>query len=227
MSDRTRLAEALEDGQTLSLWERGGALEVEVDGRVAFASDRRGPDDAIAELATAPWAMRDDISVLLAGLGSGFLLRALLARPGVARVDVVEASPAVIAWEAQHFAVLNGGASGDARVRVHHGELAAFVQAARPDAPPDGWSILVVDTDAFPEHLARPGNAVFYSDEGLPLLEAPLRGGGVLVIPTTAKDDALYKRLHRRFQALNRLGAAGDDGLIYVHRARRGPKRAS
>ncbi len=216
-----------EDGRQVSLWDRDGELEVEVDGRVVVASDRQHANAALAELALGPWQGRDDISVLLGGLGSGLLLRELLGRPGVVRVDVVEASAAMIEWEARHFAERNGGATGDPRVRVHHGELAAFARAPRPDAPEDGWSALVVDTDEYPAWLQRPGNALFSGEGGLDVLEAPLRGGGVIALWTTEKDDGLYRRMHARLQQVGRIGAAGDQGLVYVHRGRRGARRTS
>jgi spermidine synthase len=224
---RTSIAAADEDGARVELFARDQAFDVEVGGRVVVATDRQHANQAFAELALALWAGRDDISVLLGGLGSGLLLKEVLARPGVARVDVVEVSPSIIAWEREHFAALNGGASADPRVHVHHGELAAFVQASHADGPEGGWSAMLLDTDEHPEMISRPGNALFYADDGLPLLAEPLRGGGVVSLWTTTKDDDLYKRLHRRFQGVARIGAAGDQGLVYMYRGRRGPRRAS
>jgi spermidine synthase len=224
---RESIAFTDEEGVRVELLARDGAFDVEIGGRVVIATDRQHANQAFAELALALWAGRDDVSVLLGGLGSGLLLKEVLAGPGVVRVDVVEASASVIAWEREHFAALNGGASADPRVRVHHGELGAFLQAPHPEGPEDGWSALLLDTDEAPELLSRPGNAVFYADDGLPLLAEPLRGGGAVSLWTTNKDDELYKRMHRRFQNAARIGAAGDQGLVYVYRGRRGPRRAS
>ena len=210
-----------------ALFDRDGAFDVEVGGTIVLATDRQQANQAFAELALGPWQGRDDITVLLGGLGSGLLLKEILAVPGVVRVDVIEASAAIIDWERRHFAALNGGATSDPRVRVHHGEIAAFVQArAQPDAPADGWSALLLDTDEPPQLISRAGNALFYKDDGLGLLEGPLRGGGVLGIWTTEKDDGLLKSMHRRLQGVARIGAGGDQGLVYVHRGRRGPRHA-
>jgi len=233
---RTSIAVADEDGARVELFGRDGAFDVEIGGRIVVATDQQHANQAFAELALALWAGRDDITVILGGLGSGLLLKEVLASPGVVRVDVVEASASIIAWEREHFAALNGGASADPRVRVHHGELAAFAQAPHPDGPggetewsppEDGWSAMIVDTDEAPERMSRAGNAVFYTDEGLSLLAEPLRGGGVVGLWTTNKDDDLYKRMHRKLQNVARIGAAGEQGLVYIYRGRRGPRRAS
>ncbi|HEX9103536.1 MAG TPA: hypothetical protein VF997_15095, partial [Polyangia bacterium] len=176
----------VEDGATLELVQRGEALDVLVDGRRVMRSDVRRAEKQLVELALAPLGQRDDITVVLAGLGMGFTLRALLDSPGVTRVDVVEASAAVVEWEARHFAGLNGDALKDPRVKLHAMDLSAFLKAARLRAielpPADGWLALVLDLDEGPGLVSRPGNAAFYEDEGLERLEAVLRPGGVLAL---------------------------------------------
>jgi spermidine synthase len=228
---RTAIETVEEDGARVVLHGRDEQYDVEVDGRIVLATDRRQAEQALAELALAPWQGRDDITVLVGGLGAGHLVRELLARPGVVRVDVVEVSPAIIDWERRFFSAVCGAATADPRVRVHRGELMAFVRAAADptyaDAPENGWSIVIVDTDEYPASVARPGNRAFYGDEGLSAFTGPLRGGGVLAVWTTEKDDALLKGMHRTYQAVARIGAGGDQGLVYVHRGRRGPRRSA
>jgi spermidine synthase len=211
---------ALEDGTRVELAREDGELELAIDGHVVATSRSPGVAETLAELAVGPWAGRDDVSVLLAGLGLGHTLRALLARPGVVRVDVVEVSPAVIASSPD--------GAGDPRVRVHQGELTAFAAGPRlPDEPADGWFVAVLDVDEYPTWVARPGNRALYTDEGIRLLEGALRPGGVLAIWTTERDDALQKRLHAKLQQVSRVTVPVDDGLRYVYRGRRAPRRAS
>ena len=85
----------------------------------------------------------------------------------------------------------------------------------------------IVDTDEYPAWLSRPENAALYQDDGLAAFQDPLRGGGVLAIWTTEKDDELLRRMNRTYQAVARIGAGGEQGLVYVHRGRRGPRRSS
>jgi hypothetical protein len=199
----------------LELWARDGALDVVRGGQTVLASDQRHAEVAFAELTCAPWVGRDDITVLVDGLGFGGTLRAVLDRPGVVRVDVVEPAAALIAWQ-PHFAALSGDAVHDPRVQVHQADFPSMLVRPRvPDLPPDGWFVVLT------------GDPALQDDDGLRRVEGALRGGGVIGTFTAAKDDPLLKRMAARFQSVTRVGVAGDLGLEYVYRGRRTPKRAS
>lgn len=218
-----------EGGTPVELHRRGEAYEVYLDGRRVIASDVRRSERSLVELAMAPLRGRDDISILLAGLGMGFALRAGLDAPGVKRVDVVESSAAIVDWEAQYFAGLNGDAMKDPRVKLHRQDLASFVKAVRlnavQDAPPDGWFAVILDVDDGPAAPQRPGNQAFYSDEGLERLEAVLRSGGVLALWSPQREPELIQRLSARFQNIAEVAVPvdleGQSGLDYIYRGRR------
>jgi spermidine synthase len=232
MSAAAVLDRRLEDGATVELVQRGDAFDVLVDGRRVMRSDARRAEKQLVELALAPLGQRDDITVVLAGLGMGFTLRALLDAPGVTRVDVVEASRAVLDWDARHFAGLNGDARKDPRVTLHALDLAAFLKALRTHqvAPPsgDGWLALVLDMDEGPAQVSRVGNEAFYDDEGIERLETVLRPGGVLALWSAAREPALLQRMHARLKNVAEIVVPVelDDGkpnLDYVYRGRRPP----
>ena len=235
MSAVAVLDRRLEDGVTLELVQRGEAFDILADGRRVMRSDARRAEKQLVELALAPLGQRDDITVVLAGLGMGFTLRALLDAPGVQRVDVVEASAAVVEWEKRHFAGLNGDALKDPRVKLHAMDLAAFLKAVRTravDVPaPDqsgGWLALVLDLDEGPQLPSRPGNDAFYGDEGIERLEAALRPGGVLAMWSAAREPALLQRLHARLKNVAEIVVPvdlddGKSNLDYVYRGRRPP----
>lgn len=218
----TPVETVVEDGRTVELYQDGDQFEVTVDGRRVMASAAA----TLAELAVSPWHGRDDVSVLVGGLGMGHLVRAVLDAPGAAvvRVDVVEASAAIRRWNQELFA--HRSTLADPRVAVHDGELTAFVRAPRqPPLPPDGWFALILDLDEHPAWYARTGNPFLYTDEGLDTLVAALRPGGVLALWTAQRDDALDRRLRARLQQVNRVGVPTDAGLDYVYRGRRPPRR--
>jgi predicted membrane-bound spermidine synthase len=224
----------VEEGGLVELVRRGEALDVLQDGRRVMRSDARRNEQQLVELALAPLGQRDDITVVLAGLGMGFTLRALLDAPGVQRVDVVEGSRAIIDWEARHFAALNGDALADKRVTVHALDLAAFLKGvkaisiARPGDAGEGWLALVLDLDEGPRTLARPGNAAFYDDDGVARLEEALRPGGVLAMWSSAREPELLQRLHGRMRNVAEVVVPvevdGAAGLDYVYRGRRAPQ---
>jgi spermidine synthase len=218
-----------EGGATVELYRRGEAYEVVLDGRRVVSSDVRRSERSLVELALAPLRGRDDIGVCLGGLGMGFTLRALLDAPGVARVDVVEASAAIVDWEARFFAGLNGDAMKDPRVKLHRMELGTLLKQLRlssgPDLPPEGWFAIVLDMDEGPAKLTRPANAVHYTDEGLVHLEEALRPGGVLALWSPTRETELVRRMHARLQNVAEIAVPVDVGeqssLDYVYRGRR------
>jgi spermidine synthase len=217
-----------DDGATLELQRRGDAYDVMLDGRRVIASDARRAERQLVELALAPLRDRDDVTLLLAGLGMGFTLRAALDAPNVRRVDVVESSAAMLEWEARHFAQLNGDALRDARVTLHRVELATFLKQIRLGAaqnvPPDGWLAIVLDLDEGPARPWRRGNEAFFTDEGLERLEMALRPGGVLALWSAAREPELARRMHARLQNVAEIAVpveAEGAGLDYVYRGRK------
>jgi spermidine synthase len=227
----TVLERRVEDGAAIELVQRGEALDVLVDGRRVMRSDARRAEKQLVELALAPLGQRDDITVVLAGLGMGFTLRALLDAPGITRVDVVEASPSVIDWEARHFAGLNGDALKDPRVTLHAADLATFLKLVRTgnaEPPPGGgWLALILDMDEGPAALSRASNGVFYTDEGIERLEAALRPGGVLALWSSAREPELLQRMHARMKNVAEIVVPVEldeqSSLDYVYRGRRPP----
>ena len=220
-----------DDGVTVELYRRGNDYELWREGRRVIASDARRAEQPLAELAVGPLRGRDDVSLLLAGLGMGFSLRAALDAPGckIVRVDVVERSQAIIDWDAQHFAQLNHDARKDPRVRTHHADFATFLKQARlgavADLPPEGWFAVVLDMDQGPTALWRPENAGFYDDDGLGRLEGALRPGGVLALWSAQREPELARRMHARLANVAEMAipveVEGKSNLDYVYRGRR------
>jgi spermidine synthase len=221
-----------DDGATVELHRRGEAYEVRIDGRRSLVSDQRRSEGSLVELALTPLRGRDDVSVLLAGLGMGFTVRAAIDATGlkVVRIDVVESCRAVVDWEAQYFAALNGDALKDPRVKVHQTDLATFLKQARlgvADVPADGWFAVILDIDEGPSQLTRPANEAFYTEEGLGRLETALRPGGVLAMWSPQRETSLLQRMHARFQSVAEMlvpvEVEGQSSLDYVYRGRRHP----
>lgn len=221
----------VEDGALLELVRRGEALDVLVDSRRVLRSDARRGEQQLVDLLRAPLGQRDDVTLVLGGLGMGFTLRALLDAPGVQRIDVVEGSPAMREWEARHFAGLNGDALKDPRVRLHGVDFGTFVKALRTgdiERPAgDGWLGLLLDFDEGPQRLWRAANDALYDDDGVERLESVLRPGGVLTLWSATREPALLQRLHARFKNVAEVVVPveldGAPALDYVYRGRRAP----
>lgn len=233
-----KVAEILErsvthDGRELVLQRVGTDYEMLCDGELVVASAARRSEQALAELGLAPLG-RDDMTVLLAGLGMGYTLRALLDLPGVERVDVIEVSEAVVDWNRRYLGALSREALADPRVYVHVGDLLGFEKKLRFEPLPgleNGWLALVLDVDNGPSWPTRPGNQAIYTDDGLLRLMRFLRPGGVLSVWSAERDLAFVRRLQTHFVHVAELGVpieiAGSAGIDYVYRGRRPPSASA
>ena len=179
-----------------------------------------------------PLRDRNDIIVLLAGLGMGYALSALFESPRVIRVDVVEHSAPIIEWNRSHLSVLHREPPlADARVHVHQQSLSEFLRAMRYKAVPglqlesDGFLAVLLDLDDGPSALSRPQNAGLYTEDGLEDLETALRPGGVLTMWAAQREPELLSRIQGRFQNIAEIAfpvdVPGSAGLDYLYRARK------
>ncbi|MSP59580.1 MAG: spermidine synthase [Myxococcales bacterium] len=220
------------DGHEIALIKRGDAFEIVYDGNFLMASDCRRSERSLAELAMTPLSQRNDVTVLVAGLGMGHTLRAVLDAPVVVRVDVLEISDTVVEWNREHFRGLNGDALADPRVHLHTGDLLSFLrqlQYTPIEEVKDGWLALLLDVDNGPSWPTRPQNTAIYTEEGLGKLEGALRPGGVLAVWSAQREVEFVRRMSARFIQVAELVIPidiGDQaGLDYIYRGRRAAEK--
>nr|WP_234334965.1 polyamine aminopropyltransferase [Streptomyces sp. NRRL S-118] len=155
----------------------GGAdesLELFLDGRLRVS----GRDERRYHEALVHPAMRGrHTRVLILGGGDGLALREVLRYRDVESVTVVELDPGVVRLARTDPALsrLNGGAYGDARVRVVHGDAFRWLRGA---AEPGGYDVVVSD-------LPDPGitaSTKLYAEEFYALAARALADGGRLVV---------------------------------------------
>lgn len=222
------------DGNPLTLRRAGGGFAIVSGDRVVMHSALRRSERELFNLAMAPLRDRHDITILLCGLGMGYLLAAALESPRVIRVDVVEHCPAIIEWNRGHLATLHREPPlADSRVQVHALALPAYLRAMRYGTLPEvkldsgGYLALIMDLDDGPSAPSRPRNADLYSDDGLADLEDALRPGGVLALWSAQREPELLARLTGRFQNLAEIAVPvdvpGHAGLDYIYRGRKRP----
>lgn len=227
------------EGIEIALVRRGELFEIICDGQFLMASDCRRSEQSLAELSLAPLGQRNDITVLVGGLGMGFTLRAVLDSPGVTRVDVVEVDQAVIDWNRRYFGPLHKNALDDPRVRLHHADLLGLLKRHRygqleeQEGLPtvkDGWLAMLLDTDNGPRWLSRPQNEPIYAEDGLGRLESSLRHGGVLGVWSSERDVEFLRRMAARFVNVAEMAVPvevrGHGSLDYIYRGRRAPDRS-
>lgn len=155
------------------LQRRDGHYELICNGVFLMASYNRESDRELARLALQR-VSRNELRVLVGGLGIGFTVQATLEDPRVTQVDVVEIEPVVVRWHRDYFAPLVGEPLNDSRTRLIEADL------SNVPLSPGTFDALLLDTDNGPGWLSREENSGFYEISGITNFLRALRAGGVL-----------------------------------------------
>lgn len=179
------------DGTRHELLRRGAHFSIRVNGELLMNSRVHDSEITLAEMALSSLAQRETAHVLVGGLGFGYTLAAALERLGPeACVSVAEIAPAVVKWNRELLAELNGGVLADRRVVVVEGDICELfrTQAQRFDA-------VLLDVDNGPRAVGRKTNGWLYSPEGLEAIRDTLNPGGVLAIWSAGPEVGFSDRL--------------------------------
>ena len=152
----------------------------------------------VAEVALARLGLagltRNDLDVVVGGLGLGYTAQAVLENPRVRSLVVVDALAEVIEWHEQGLLPLGRYLTGDLRCRFVHGDFFAMSGQADgfdPAAPRRRFDAVLVDIDHSPRKLLHPRHAALYEPAGLARLAEHLRPGGVFALwSNDPPDDA-------------------------------------
>jgi spermidine synthase len=181
------------EGGELVLYRRNDDFVIRVDGRELMSSRASHSEEELARLVIARLIPRDDLRVLVGGLGMGFTTRATLdALPPGGQVIVAEIVPAVIRWNRGALAGLAGHPLDDPRAEVFQGDVAEAIATAKTR-----FDAILLDVDNGPEGLTRKANQMLYTERGLSAAKRTLRPGGVLAVWSAGPDAAFERRLRK------------------------------
>jgi spermidine synthase len=136
-----------------------------------------------------------DLAVVVGGLGLGYTAAAVLEEARVAELVVVELFASVIDWHERHLVPAGETLTRDPRCRLVQGDffrLAASPEGFDPAQPGRRFAAILLDIDHSPDFLLDPGNAVFYTAEGLTPLLAHLEPGGVFALWSNDPPDERF-----------------------------------
>lgn len=122
---------------------------------------------------------REELQVLVGGLGLGYTAKAALADPRTRQVTVVEAIAPVIDWHRRDVLPDTVGLASDPRCELVNDDFFALVAEGRSQKT---YDVALVDIDHTPEHVLNPTHSTFYSTEGLRRLRSLLRPDGVFAL---------------------------------------------
>lgn len=193
MKPFVQLAEArTPDGAELTLHSHDTHFYLRVNRQPLMGTNASESEKVLAELACARLCARDDVRVLIGGLGFGFTLRRVLERVGKkACVQVAELLPEVVAWNREHLSTVNGLLLADPRVEVSIEDVYQVIARS----PAAHFDAILLDVDNGPVAMVQDGNARLYQAEGLAAITQALRPKGRAAFWSASTDHAFAKRL--------------------------------
>ena len=180
------------DGVELTLTCHASEYIITANGQSLMSSRVHGSEDALAVLGCARARTLARPRVLVGGLGMGFTLRAALdVLPPAALVVVAELVPAVVEWNHGPLGALAKRPLCDPRVRIEARNVALTLRSN-----PVYFDAVLLDVDNGPAALTDSSNAGLYDREGVAVVRASLRSGGMLAV-WSARDDRRFERTIR------------------------------
>lgn len=176
------------------------SLELRANGVFVMDTLEVGSEQALAESALAQVA--DPRAVVVAGLGLGFTMHAVLADQRVEKVAVVEIEQALVDWMRSGTIPHGPALLADARVTVVVADIAVALAEARPAA----YDLLLLDVDNGPGYLVHDVNAALYEEPFLQTAKRVLRPGGALAVWSAADAPGLVDRMRAVFGNATRHG---------------------
>ena len=214
----TILRHFVEDGRSLALRERKGALELVLGNVVLLSSAALETERRFGALA-ADAMKRPKPRVLVGGLGFGATARGVLdVAPSDAEVLVVEKLDAVVDIVKNEGAELAAGVLDDPRIRLVREDVADVIDRERD------LSAILLDVDNGPEWASFRTNARLYADAALARARDALLAGGIYAVWSGYPADAFLSRLRRagfvpRIEPLTERGVVRARAYVGVHTA--------
>jgi len=150
----------------------------------------------LARLGLAALARRDQLDVVVGGLGLGYTAQAALENPAVRSLIVVDTLAEVIEWHQQGLLPLGKSLTSDPRCRLVHGDFFAMSDSSAgfdPLAPGRRFDAVLLDVDHSPRNLLHPRHAALYEPAGLKGLAAHLHPGGVFALWSNDPPDPAFQ----------------------------------
>lgn len=170
----------------------------------------------------------DSLAILVGGLGLGYTAATALADTRVARLDVIDALPAVIGWHERHLLPVSNALVDDPRTTLVHDDFFAVMRRpAGPDEAP--YDAILLDVDHSPRHTLDPTHADLYTATGLGRLADRLTERGIFALWSDDPPDAEFQAVLASVfdEALahevtfdNRLTGGTSSNTVYVARRR-------
>ena len=206
---------------TLELRRRGtGDFLITLNSLVLMNSSAHRSEVALGRSACDHLRIHPAPRVLVAGLGMGYTLRAVLdVLPDTALVTVAELNPVVLEWCRGPLAVLTDAAVADPRVTVELTDVAQIIRRAASGGA-EGFDAIVLDLFTGPHVRSHPVNDPLYGSTAIGRTRAALRPAGVFAVWGENPDAGFADRLRKAGFTVSteRPGRGGLRHVVYLAR---------
>lgn len=179
-------------GDDIALRQRGEIFEIRYNGIELMSNLNHHSEDQLALLLLR----KMDFSakrIMIAGLGLGYTLRAVLDLVGAdVSVTVCELIPEVVAWNQGPLGPLAAHPLDDPRVSVVVADIRDHLRASRED-----YDLILLDTDNGPEIVIRPENTGLYQACGMQDVLDALAPDGLAAFWSATASDTFEAGLDR------------------------------
>lgn len=188
-----KIDKAIVPGQNekITLLKRGNEFSIRTRETELMNSRVHGSEDALAELTLSRMNQKENIKILIGGLGMGYTLAAALEQSGPdACIVVSELVPDVVKWNRKYLGHLSGMPLLDSRVSVEEKDVANIIRRYS-----SVWNAILLDVDNGPAGLTCKSNNQLYGRSGLKAAFSALCPGGILSVWSAAEDGTFTQRL--------------------------------
>jgi spermidine synthase len=152
---------------------------------------------ALSDLGLAALKGKENLDVVVGGLGLGYTAQAALKHDSVGSLLVVDALEGVIGWHEKGMVPLGKELSDDTRCRFVHGD---FFKLARgedgagfdPNKAGRKFDAVLLDIDHTPSKLLDAANASFYETGGLATMRGQLKPDGIFAMWSDDPPDETF-----------------------------------
>ena len=139
---------------------------------------------------------RDDLDVVVGGLGLGYTAVAALEDPRVSSLVVIEYLAPVIEWHQSGLVPLGETLAFDDRCRLIHGDFFALSRNIEKSFDPMNaekkHDAILLDIDHTPTNVLHQTNSHFYTEEGLSELAKHLKPGGIFALWADGEPETFF-----------------------------------
>ncbi len=193
---RTLAETTTPDGSKFSLHEHDGDYFLRINGQQLMSGTWTLSERLLADYGCPKGEKRNNMRVLIGGLGLGFTLKRVLELAGEnAQVVVAELLPEVVEWNRTHLQGVNGKLLDDPRVKIFHGDVYECIVGAA--GAKNKWDAMLLDVDNGPTGLVQPQNSQLYDHSGYDLIWNALSPGGIAAFWAATMERGLDKPLQR------------------------------